>query len=68
MICDTVLNFFFENEPAFDAPCGTLYITGTDLRDGFRYYTDGLMTRRHVTAQQNGTLSLSRWATDRPSR
>jgi hypothetical protein len=22
-ICDTVLNFDMENEPAFDAPCGT---------------------------------------------
>ena len=59
VICDTVLNFFPENEPAFDAPCGTLYLTGTDLRNGFRYYRDGLMTRRHVTAQLNGTLSLS---------
>ena len=59
MICDTVLNFYPENEPAFDAPCGTLYLTGTDLRNGFRYYSDGLMTRRHVTAQLNGTLSLS---------
>ena len=59
VICDTVLNFYPENEPAFDAPCGTLYLTGTDLRNGFRYYTDGLMTRRHVTGQLNGTLSLS---------
>jgi hypothetical protein len=59
VICDTVLNFFPENEPAFDAPCGILYFTGTDLRNGFRYYSDGLMTRRHVTAQLNGTLSLS---------
>ena len=59
VICDTVLNFYPENEPAFDAPCGTLYFTGTDLRDGTRYYTDGLMTRRHVTAQLDGTLSLS---------
>ena len=59
VICDTVLNFFPENEPAFDAPCGTLYFTGTDLRNGTRYYSDGLMTRRHVTAQLNGTLSLS---------
>ena len=59
VICDTVLNSFPENEPALDAPCGTLYLTGTDLRNGTRFYTDGLMTRRHVTAQLNGTLSLS---------
>jgi len=60
VICDTVLNSYPENEPAFDAPCGTLYMTGTDLRNGFRYYnSDGLMTRRHVTSQVNGTLSLS---------
>jgi hypothetical protein len=60
VICDTVLNFDMENEPAFDAPCGTLYLTGTDYRDGFRFYnSDGLMTRRHVTGQVNGTLSLS---------
>ena len=60
VICDTVLNFFPENEPAIDAPCGTLYFTGTDLRNGFRYYnSDLLMTRRHVTSQVRGTLTLS---------
>jgi len=59
VICDTVLNFYPVNEPAFDAPCGTLYLTGTDLRDGFRFYTDGKLARRHVTYDQNGTLSLS---------
>lgn len=59
VICDTVLNFDLANEPAFDAQCGTLYLTGTDYRDGFRYYTDGLITQRHVTGALNGTLSLS---------
>ncbi len=59
-ICDTVLNFFPVNEPAFDTPCGTLYFTGTDLRNGLRFYdADGLLTRRHVTAQLRGTLTLS---------
>jgi hypothetical protein len=59
-ICDTVLNFFPVNEPAFEAPCGTLYFTGTDLRNGLRFYNaDGLLTRRHVTSQLRGTLSLS---------
>jgi len=59
VICDTVLNAFPVNEPAFDLPCGTLYFTGTDLRNGLRFYTDGLMTRRHVTSQLRGTLTLS---------
>jgi hypothetical protein len=59
VICDTELNFYPVNEPAFEAPCGTLYVTGTDLRDGFRFYTDGKLTRRHVTYDQNGTLTLS---------
>jgi hypothetical protein len=68
VICDTVLNFYPVNEPSLDAPCGTLYFTGTDLRDGFRYYTDGLITRRHVTGALNGTLTLSPTARARTSR
>jgi hypothetical protein len=59
VICDTTLNASFANEPAFDAPCGTIYITGTDLRDGTRWYTDGLITHRHVVGALNGTLTLS---------
>ena len=59
VICDTVLNSFPVNEAAFDAECGTLYFTGTDLRNGFRFYTDGKMTRRHVTAHLDGVLTLS---------
>ena len=35
-------------------------VTGTDLRNGFRFYdSDGLLTRRHVTSQLQGTLTLS---------
>jgi hypothetical protein len=59
VICDTTLNFEIISEPAFDAPCGTLYMTGTDLRDGTRWYTDGLITHRHVVGALNATLSLS---------
>ena len=59
VICDTTLNATFANEPAFDAPCGTLYVTGSDLRDGTRWYTDGLITQRHVNGSLNATLSLS---------
>jgi hypothetical protein len=59
-ICDTVLNVDMVNEPAFDAPCGTIYITGTDYRDGTRFYDgDGLLVRRHVTDQVDAVISLS---------
>ena len=57
--CDTVLNFALENVPDFEIPCGMLYVTGTDFRDGFRFYEDGLLVRRHVTAHFDATWSLS---------
>jgi hypothetical protein len=57
--CDTFLNFTLENAPDFELPCGMLYVTGTDFRDGFRFYEDGLMVRRHVTAHFDATWSLS---------
>jgi hypothetical protein len=59
IICDTVLNFDLENQPDFELPCGTLYLTGTDYRDGFRFYVDGKIVRRHVTGALNVTGSLS---------
>jgi len=59
-ICDTILDFDMENEPAFDLPCGTVYITGTDYRNGTRFYnSDGLLVRRHVTDQIDTVISLS---------
>jgi hypothetical protein len=57
--CDTVLNFTLENAPDLELPCGQLYITGTDFRDGFRFYENALIVRRHVTASLNATWSLS---------
>lgn len=57
--CDTFLNFTLENAPDFEASCGLLYVTGTDFRDGFRFYENGLIVRRHVTADINVTWSLS---------
>jgi hypothetical protein len=57
--CDTFLNLVVENEPDFDTPCGLLYVTGTDERDGTRYYEDGLLVRRHLTFAINVTWSLS---------
>ena len=59
IICDTVLNFDLVNQPDFELPCGTLYLTGTDYRDGFRFYVDGKIVRRHVTGALNVTGSLS---------
>ena len=57
--CDTVLNSTFENVPDFELPCGQVYVSGTDFREGFRFYEDGLMVRRHVTIAVNATWSLS---------
>ena len=59
VICDTILNFDLENQPDFELPCGTLYLTGTDYREGFRFYVDGKIVRRHVTGAFNVTGSLS---------
>ena len=59
VICDTVLNSTFENAPDLEASCGLVYVSGTDFREGFRFYEGGLMVRRHVTAAVNATWSLS---------
>jgi hypothetical protein len=60
VVCDTVLNQTLEAVPDFfDAPCGPLYLTGTDFREGFRFYEDGLMVRRHVTGDFRVIASLS---------
>jgi hypothetical protein len=59
VICDTVLNFTLENAPDFEAPCGVVYLTGTDFRDGFRIYQDGKIVRRHVTGELDVTANLS---------
>ena len=57
--CDTFLNLVVENQPDFETPCGLLYVTGTDYRDGTRYYEDGLLVRRHLMFDINVTWSLS---------
>ena len=66
VVCDTVLNESFENLPDFELPCGVVYLTGTDHREGFRFYEDGLMVRRHVTADLDAIAALSPTA-DGPS-
>jgi hypothetical protein len=59
VVCDTILNETFENLPDFELPCGVVYLTGTDFREGFRFYEDGLMVRRHVTADLDAIATLS---------
>ena len=63
VICRTVIDFSVEAEPVTDLglPCGTVYFTATDVRHGLRFYENGLLVRRHVTAPGGvfGFVSLS---------
>lgn len=59
IICDTFLDLTFENEPIFDLPCGTVYETSADHRDGTRWYVDELLVKRRVVAHLSGMWSLS---------
>ncbi len=63
VICHTVIDFSVEAEPVTDLglPCGTVYFTATDVRHGLRFYENGLLVRRHVTAPGgvSGFISLS---------
>ena len=59
IICATTFDTTYANEPAFELPCGQVYGTATDLRDGRRWYANGLLVRRHVVQDAAGTLSLS---------
>jgi hypothetical protein len=59
VICDTFLDSTLENEPVFDLPCGTVYETSVDTRDGTRWYIDNLLVKRRVIAHLTGTWSLS---------
>ena len=63
VICHTVIDFSVEAEAITDLglPCGTIYITATDVRHGLRFYENGLLVRRHVTAPRgvSGFISLS---------
>lgn len=62
VICRTVIDFSAQAEAVdFGLPCGTVYITATDVRHGLRFYEDGLLVRRHVTAPGgvSGFVSLS---------
>jgi len=59
VICDTFLDSVLVSEPIFDLPCGTVYETSTDNRDGTRWYLDKLLVKRRVVAHLSGTWSLS---------
>jgi hypothetical protein len=61
IICQT---FFDEpslvNEPAFELSCGTVYETSNVHREGIRWYSpEGLLLKRFVREDAEGTLSLS---------
>jgi hypothetical protein len=48
------------NEPVFDLSCGTVYETSGGHNEGLRRYSsDGLLLRRFVTEDTEGTWSLS---------
>jgi len=63
VICHTVIDFSAEAEAITDLglPCGTIYITATDVRHGLRFYENGFLVRRHVTAPGGvaGFITLS---------
>jgi hypothetical protein len=61
VICDTQVDESILAPTAVaDLPCGTLYETNSDVRQGTRWYdSDGLLVERHVTQQLRGTWSLS---------
>ncbi len=59
VICKTFLDEPAVNEPFAELPCGTVYITASDHREGIRWYADGLLVKRFVRQDAEGTLSLS---------
>jgi hypothetical protein len=64
VICHTFLDFSLVNEPVFELPCGTVYETSLDHREGIRFYVDGLLVKRFVTQDIEGTWSLSPTGTE----
>ena len=59
VICHTELHQTADGDPAFDLPCGTVYETSRDDRQGIRWYANGLLVRRRVTAALAGFWTLS---------
>jgi hypothetical protein len=59
VICRTELHQAIAGEPAFDLPCGTVYETSSNDREGIRWYSNGLLVRRRVSATVDGFWTLS---------
>jgi hypothetical protein len=59
VICQTELHESLDSEPVLELPCGTLYETLRDDREGIRWYEDGLAVRRFVSRHMSGYWTLS---------
>jgi hypothetical protein len=59
VICQTELHESVDSEPVLELPCGTLYETVRDDREGIRWYEDGLAVRRFVSRHMSGYWTLS---------
>jgi hypothetical protein len=59
VICQTEFHEPFDAEPMFELPCGTVYQTSRDDREGIRWYEDGLLVRRFVSRHMSGYWTLS---------
>jgi hypothetical protein len=61
IICQTSLVIDQVNEPiGIVLPCGEIYDTSHDVRSGIRFYnSEGLLVKRFVTQDSEGTWSLS---------
>jgi hypothetical protein len=63
IVCHTMSATHFVNAPVndFGLPCGTVYETSTDTRDGIRWYgaDDSVIVKRHVRQDLGGVWSLS---------
>src|SRR5688572_27672041 len=60
-ICQTTFLVDVVNEPVvfLDLPCGTVYETIADVREGIRWYLDGKLVKRFVSQNAEGSWSLS---------
>jgi hypothetical protein len=59
VICQTEFHEPFDAEPIIELPCGTVYQTSRDDREGIRWYEDGLLVRRFVSRHMSGYWTLS---------
>ena len=59
VICQTEFHEPLDAEPVLELPCGTLYETSRDDREGIRWYEDGLIVARFVSRRMSGYWTLS---------